>query len=354
MSPTSIVRTILSSLCLCLAASCSFALSAAAEEPLTIATYGGEFAKAWREAIAEPFTRETGIAVRIFESPLPAGSVEQADDHPDFNIAIEGGYQAYRASAAGKVEELSADDFPNLKDVPPGILVHAPSGKLAGIPVNFEYLGIAYNKELAKAEDFSSWRALGDPKWRGKISMSRAPFVAAYDLTLFALLNGGDAKNIEPGIPMVREVAKNVVAVYSSMASLEAQLGRGEVVAAPFYSGNVALLKQAGVANIDMTEPKEGGLLLPYLLVVPKGAKNLEATKKLLNAILSPDYQARLVRTGAWPVNAKVSLSADGEKLLGGTLAEAIAKNHTADWGAVASNLSDRTRLIEKVIDEAR
>jgi putative spermidine/putrescine transport system substrate-binding protein len=328
--------------------------TAASQETVTIATYGGDFATAWRETVAEPFEKETGIKVEIFEAPSPASAVEAAGGKPTFQLAIMGGYLAHRLAAAGKVEELDISDIPNLAALPEKYLVKSPSGKLAGIPVNFEYYGIAYNTDEAKASDFSSWNSLLEPKWKDKVSLSRASFVAAYDLTLFSLLNGGSEENIEPGVGKVKELAANALSVYTSMSNLEGQLGRGEVVAAPFYSGNVALLKQAGVKNIDIVRPKEGGLLLPYLLVIPKGATNLEATKKVLNAILTPEYQLGFVRTGAWPINPETKLSPESEALLGGTLQDAMDNTLTADWGTVAANLADRTRMVEEILANAK
>ncbi|WP_342643648.1 extracellular solute-binding protein [Rhodoligotrophos ferricapiens] len=325
-----------------------------AQESVTIATYGGDFAKSWRETVAEPFEKSTEIKTEIFETPSPASAVESSQGRPTFQLAITAGYSANRLAAAGKVEELDPKDIPNLAKIPPEYLVKAPSGRLAGIPVNFEYLGIAYNTDMAKPSDFSSWNNLLDPKWKDQISMSRASYVAAYDLTLYSILNGGNAANIEPGLPKIKELASNVLSVYTSMSNLEAQLGRGEVVAAPFYSGNVALLKLAGVKNIDMVRPKEGGLLLPYLLVIPKGASNLDATKKLLNEILTPDYQRGFVKTGAWPVNPEAELSSEDQKLLGGTLKDVMANTLTADWGEVAKNLPERTRMVEEIIQTAK
>ncbi len=106
--------------------------------------------------------------------------------------------------------------------------------------------------------------------------------LAAYDLTLFAKLGGGDAAHVEPGYKFIRKLAADARSVYSSMATFESELSRGEVVAAPFYSAEITMQKRAGAPSIAFTVPKEGGLMLPYLLVLPAGApRSAEALRFL-------------------------------------------------------------------------
>lgn len=326
---------------------------APAEEKVTIASYGGNTSELWKEAVATPFQNETGIATRIFESPLPASAVSSAAGQPQFQLAVIAAYSVPELVKAGKVEELAPDDVPNIRNIPENYWVKSPDGKLVGIPVYQGYYGIAYNTDLAKASDFSSWNSLADPKWKGQISVSRGPFVAAYDLTLFAKLSGGTEADVKPGIPMLKSVMSNVSGVYTSMASLQAQLGRGEIVAAPFYSTQITQMRRSGVTNVDITIPKEGGLLLPYLLVIPKGATNVESAKKLLNEILTPPYQQRLAQGGVWPMNPSAKLPPELEKEMGSTLEEALSRNFAADWWTVGSDHANRTRMVEEIISGA-
>jgi putative spermidine/putrescine transport system substrate-binding protein len=328
------------------------AVSAQTQTPVVISSYAGESAKFWKTAVAEPFAAETGIPTEIFESPLPSASVINARGQPQFSAAIVAAYQI--PNLENFIEELSLDDVPNLKDIPEKYWVRTGGGRLAGVPVNFSYLGIAYNTELARPEDFPSWRSLTEAKWKDRISISRPAFVAAYDLTLYAKISGGNENNIEPGIPLLEGIARNALNVYTSMASVQAQLGRGEIAATPFYSGQVSLLRTAGVKNIAMMTPKEGGLLLPYVLVIPKGARNLDNAKRLLNAVITPDYQVRLAAGANWPINPNAKLTPELEELLGGSLADAMARNYAPDWHAVGKANPERSRLVEEIIEKVR
>jgi len=328
------------------------AATAQSQPPLVIASYAGESARLWQQAVAEPFTKETGMPTSIFESPLPSASVASAQGQPQFHAAIIGAYQV--PNIESQIEQLTPDDVPNIKEIPEKYWVRTSSGKLAGVPIYFSYLGIAYNTDLAKAADFTSWNDLAARKWKDRISISRPVFVAAYDLTLYAKLAGGDENDIKPGIDLLSRIAGNALNVYTSMASVQAQLGRGEVVATPFYSTQIILLRRAGVTNVDLTTPKEGGLLLSYLLVIPKGAKNLEGAKKLLNAAIRPDYQLRLADGGVWPINPNTKLTPELEKQMGGTLQDAMARNYAPNWYTVGKANPERTRLVEDIIEKAR
>jgi putative spermidine/putrescine transport system substrate-binding protein len=335
-------------------AALAIAGTARAEDKLIIASYGGTTGELWKQTVAEPFQKQTGIPTEIFESPLPASSVASAGGSPQFHLAVIAGYQVPALVKAGKVETLDPARIPNLKNIPEKYWLKTPDGKLEGIPVYQSFYGIAYNKDMAKASDFNSWESLANPKWKGLISVSRAPFVAAYDLTLFTKLAGGDGSNIDPGVPLLKKILPNVTAAYSSMASLLSQLGRGEVVAAPFYSTQITQLKKSGVTNVDITIPKEGGLLLPYFLVIPKGAANVEASYRLLNEILTPAYQQQLATGAVWPVNPSAKLPPALEKEMGATLDEALARNFAADWWAVGSAQAERTRRVEDLLSEIR
>ncbi|WP_342643638.1 ABC transporter substrate-binding protein [Rhodoligotrophos ferricapiens] len=327
-------------------------MPARAEDPVTIAVYAGVAADHWRKGVAEPFEAETGIPARIYDPTIPAAAIAASAGQPDFQLGLVPGYSVADLIEKGKLEPIDPAHLPNLKAIPERLVPKAPDGKFYAVPVYFSFLGIAYNTDLAKAEDFKSWKSLVDPKWKGKFAIGTAPFIAAYDLTLFALLNGGNEKDITPGIPMLKEVIANAGTVYTSMATLEAQLSRGEVVFAPFYANQIILQQRAGVKNIDIVRPDEGGLILPYYLVIPKGANNVANAEKLLNAILTPPYQGRLSEGGNWPVNPETKLPPELARELGGSTDEALANNFQPDWYVVGTLRTDRTHEVQDLMGQ--
>lgn len=332
------------------AAIVSLSLGVNAQE-ITMATWGGGVGTAWKQAFAEPFTEETGINARIVEVPTPEAQIRAQKDDPQFNAAISSFFEAAQMYSDGLLEDFDLEDFPALKDVPEEYLLKTSDGRLIGVSTYFTYYGIAVNIDMANADDFSSWKNLADSKWKDRLAITRPIYSAAYDLTMFSVAEGGSEKDIEKGIPLFRALAENSLAMYSSMAQMNQLLQRGEVVAAPYYSTRIWQMKQEGMTNVDMVIPEEGALMLPYLVVVPKGAKDRDAYMEWLNYVAQPSGQEKIADiAGYLPLNSTAKLSSEAEEILGGTLAETIEHLYQPDWEYIAKHRKERMELVEKIM----
>jgi putative spermidine/putrescine transport system substrate-binding protein len=322
------------------------AAQAQSESTLTVAVYPGVTEEMW-SAILARFTAETGIKARTFAPPLPAASVALAGGHPSFDVALIASYAEASLQDRGAIEPLSPEKMVAMSNVPQLYWPRNSDGTLMGVPLYFSIYGIAYNTDLATAADFSSWNNLLDSKWNDQISMNRPTMLAAYDLTLFS--------NVEPGFKFLEKIAANAHSVYSSMATFESELARGEVAAAPFYSAEIKLQKRKGAPTLGFTVPKEGGLMLSYLLVVPKGTTHMTEAVRFMNWMLEPEAQLQLaVGAGVWPMNSHVVLPATLEMELGGSVSEVMAHNYYPDWYVIGSAMNERTRRIESMIQKTK
>jgi putative spermidine/putrescine transport system substrate-binding protein len=320
-----------------------------------IAVYAGQDVKLWDRVVAQPFNKDAPFRVEIFESPMPAVAVAQSGGTPPFNAALMNSAQAYDLHLKGLLTELTEADVPAIKAIPRPLWPTTKSGGILGIPVHFSLYVLAYNNELAKASDFGTWSALVDKRWNKLVSLTRPAILARNDLTLFSKIFGGSDVNVEPGYEFIGKLVSNALNVYTSMASLMSQMGRGEVVAAPFFYDEVMHLHHQGVKNIDFVIPKEGALVIPYLVAIPKGAKDTDEAKKLLNALVEPKYQVPfLTESGLLPTNPDVPLAPENEKALGGKLDVILSRNVSADWEVVAANLEARTRKVEEIINKSK
>jgi putative spermidine/putrescine transport system substrate-binding protein len=326
----------------------------AQSDMLTVAVYPGATEQLW-DSLVEAFSDATGVKARIFAPPLPAASVAQAAGHPSFDAALVASYAAPGLMNQGLLEPLTPDSLPAIHDVPEAYWPRSPDKSLMGAPIYFSIYGIAYNTDLASASDFQSWNGLLDPKWQGQIPLNRPTMLAAYDLTLFAKLNGGDSANVEPGYAFIQKLAAHAHSVYSSMSTFESELARGEVTAAPFYSAEIALQKRLGAPTLGFTVPKEGGLMLSYLLVVPKGAAHSAEAEKFMNWVMEPQAQLKLAAdAGVWPMNSHFVLPPALATELGGNVTDVMAHNYYPDWYAVGTALPERTHHIEELIQKIK
>ena len=116
----------------------------------------------------EAFTKKTGIAVKT-SAASPAQLFErlkaEGDKTPaDVLITVDAGnlWNAARAGLLGKVDspEIQANIPAHLRD---------PESRWVGLTVRART--IMYNTKKVKPEELSTYEALGDPKWKGRLCL---------------------------------------------------------------------------------------------------------------------------------------------------------------------------------------
>jgi putative spermidine/putrescine transport system substrate-binding protein len=346
------LAVVLLSVAACLAASTTWAQAPGAEGGITMGAYGGGPGDVWRR-VAKTFTDETKIPARVVDWVDIQPVIRSQAANPQYNVGLGNYIDAYRLAKDGLLETFTADELPGLKNAPPSMILKTADGRIVGAPVYFQYYGIAYNKDLAKASDFESWESLADPKWRGKLALTRFIWSATYDLTLYAKLHGGDETNIAPGIPLLKGIAANAVTVYSSMAQMNGLLSRGEVAAVPYYSAR--FWGAAALPGVGFELPKEGGLMLPYMLVVAKGGKDRAAALAWLNYALTAEPQEMILEaTGYIPFNQTVTLTDVQTKQLGMPVADLLKRLYAPDWTVIADKQQERVNMVEQLLSQLK
>jgi len=166
--------------------------SASAQE-LTMAVWGGGGANTWREAFIKQFNPGNGSTIKMVEVPNPAGALRSPAAAGQYNLALVTYFEAIALSNAGLIESFDDRQLPGIADVDPKYLTKDKAGRHVGLPVYFTYYGIAYNTDLAKGEDFSSWQGLADPKWKGKICSRPGTHVYNTSLVATMIAHKGEA-----------------------------------------------------------------------------------------------------------------------------------------------------------------
>ena len=342
--------TIRRELCAILAAAAMTSFGAQAQD-ITMATFGGGVEKTWEGAFAEPFARSDGVKVKIVAVPSPEAQLRNPAARGQYNAALVTYPQAANLLKDGLIETFTASELPMTEQTNPKYLMKAKDGKLAGASPYFMYYAIAFNTDQAKKADFKSWADLADPKWKGRLALTRPIYLSSYDLPIMAIAQGGSETAIEPGVELLRRVAGNALTQYSSIAHMNGLLTRGEVAAGPYYSGRVWQMRREGADKVDMVIPKEGALMIPYIVVVPKGAKNREVVVKWLNFISRSEPQVRGLELGGYfPLNQNAVMPAALQKEMGYSLKELMPLLHQPDWAVISAADRERTNLIEQVV----
>lgn len=328
----------------------TFASTATAE--VIHATWGGGGARKLEEYVQKPFMEKTGVDARVTEVPNTAGAV-RSPTASQYNAVTVTFFEGVGLSGTDLLQGFTDEEIPEVKNLPPEVVIRNDEGLIVGIPTYFSYYGIVYNEDLADAEDFQSWKNLADPKWKGKLAITRPVYAAAYDLTMYAHAAGGDAANIEPGVDILKGLISNSLTTYTSLAHMNTLLGTGEVTAVPFYSTRVWQLQNEGQDNIKIAIPEEGGLMLAYAVVSPKGSGNREETAKYMNYLASAESQVSVsVHGGGIPTNNTAKLPQEYLDTLGTTREELMKKMYIPDWKTVWDNHEDRINMVEQMMSE--
>jgi putative spermidine/putrescine transport system substrate-binding protein len=336
-----------------------FALSlsgpARAEGKVVMTTYGGGTGKTWRDVFAASFTKDTGIPATVTDTLSPEGQIRAQAGNQQYNTAVMLISDAMNLQKDGLLETFDASELPQVKETPTQKLLRTPDGKYFAVAVYFTYYGIVVNTDLAKPSDFDSWKALSDPKWKGKLAVTRPAIAAGYDITAFSYATGGNESKIDGGVDLFRKFVSNTALTYTSPAHLNQLVSRGEVTAAPFYHSGVWRLLEGGATNLKLVLPKEGALMLPYVSIVPKGAKDRAALVKWLNYIAKADVQLGAVdASGYLPLAPDAVLSPEQEKKFGMPLSELVSKLFIPDWATVAKHRDERVNMVEKILASGR
>lgn len=322
---------------------------------LTMCVWGGGGALVWREAFVAAFTQATSMQVRVVEVPIPAGALRSPAAASQYNLGLVTYFEAIALAQAGLIETFAPGDLPNLAQMRPEYLPRNAQDRALGVPVYYTFYGIGYNRELAQAEDFSSWRNLADPRWRGKLSVTRPVYAAPYDLVIMAKAMGGDERNVAPGMPLLRAVVENSLTTYSSLAHMNTLLTRNEVAAVPYYASRVWSLQRQGVNQVDIVIPQEGALAQPYILVAPRGLRNREATLRFLNHVASAEPQGRAAAMDGWlPTNASAPSSPEFERIIRIPYAELTSKLYSPDWRVIVETNEQRVNDVEQMMAAVR
>jgi len=327
-----------------------------AADTIHMATWGGGVGKMWQAAFATPFTEATGIPVSITEVVAPESQIRADGDRPQYQVGIVSIAEAILLRREGLIQDLDPADLPDLKDIPAAMLPRSDEGRLIGVVPYFQYVGIAVNTDLAPAVEFASWKSLANPKWKGKLAISRPAYSAMFDLTMMAIANGGSVKNIEPGLHDFAGYAGNAMTSYSSMAQMNQLLLRGEIVGGSYYSSRLWEMRKQGNLNLVLVIPKEGVFPMTYSVVVPKNVPLTPQLKQWLDYIATAAPQQRAYELSGYnPASTAAHLDPEKTKAeLGLSLEDLRTKMVPLDWSVLAAEQKARTAIAEKIFAESK
>ncbi|NJC67722.1 extracellular solute-binding protein [Planosporangium flavigriseum] len=261
--------------------------------PLVVASWGSTTTESMRKYLAEPFTKETGIEIKIVDAPgkYAAGVQSQSRagkiqwDILDAASAPD----AYALHAQGLLEPLPAD----LKQKLSKILV---DGAVKDFGYSYSALGYIVGCQEQRVASCPDAQQYFDAKaYPGRRQMiATSPMV---NLSLAELANGVAPKdlgtheiNMDRAFAKLKELKPDVKVWWQSSDQSQQTIRNGEVDLGILYSGRIYLLKEQGT---PVKPVWKGGLYNPGYMAVVKGSQHKDAAFRFLQWIAEhPEAQA--------------------------------------------------------------
>ncbi|MDX3809177.1 ABC transporter substrate-binding protein [Bosea thiooxidans] len=248
--------------------------------------------------IPSPFLSGEALTRAIAQRENPAISLFTLDQGPWLQGKEVGLWLTLDPKRAPNLENV----FKNYRD---------PDGKGSAL---FSYLlGLLYDESAIKAANveaptsfFDMWK----PEYKGRVTIPQ--FSSTFAFILLAetdrLLGGSLGGPFDKGFAKLRELRPNI-ASFVGPAGQYIQLFQQKEIWLTQGAHFTALQASRAGLPVVWKLPKEGAVAVAHYLGVPNNAPNLDETYKLIELMLSPEYQKQVAMIDFMgPVNGKTEL----------------------------------------------
>lgn len=288
-----LLAVFLSALPVSLPASAAAETEAAAPADVTINVYN------WGEYIANgtdgsmdvntEFTRRTGIRVNYttFDSNESLYS-KLAGGGADYDVIVPSDYMISKLIGKNMLAELDFGNLPNFENVDEQFRSpeYDPENKYS-VPYTWGLVGLFYNTDYVK-EEITSWSALWDDRYSGKILMFDNPrdsFGIAQKVLGYSL-NTTEETELQEAAALLKQ-QKPLVQAYV-MDQIFDKMEGAEAWLAPYYSGDAAILVENN-ENIRFIIPEEGTNYFVDALCIPVTSSRKAEAEAYINFLCSPE-----------------------------------------------------------------
>ena len=260
-----------------------------------------------QEPAIDAFTKKTGIQVRslggnsaeLFERLRAEGDKTPAD----VLITVDAG-NLWNAAHAGLLVPV---DSPELAASIPAHL-RDPENRWVGLTMRART--IMYNTKKVKAEELSTYEALGDPKWKGRLCLRTSSYVYNQSFLATMIKRHGEVKTeavVRGWVANAPILINGDTKILESIAAGQCDVG----LANTYYLGRI-LAKEPGfpVAVFWANQQTTGTHVNISGAGVTAHAKNRADAIKLLEFLASPEAQQMFADSNfEYPANPQASVN---------------------------------------------
>ncbi len=269
------------------------ATGAAAQEKVTIASWGGSYQKAQSEALFKPAAKNTGIVVTEetyggmsdVRLKVKAGAMT-------WDIVASGSGSASRAGAEGLLEPLDYDVIDVSNFYPTLKMKYCVGGDVFSTVFAWNTATYGDKGPQSWADFWDVEKFPGKRAYRGKVAGALEPALMADGVPpekVYEVLS--TEEGMERALNKIRELKPHIAVWWSSGAQHAQLMKDGEVDMTTGWNGRFDVAINDGAqAAYSFNQA-----LLDYdCFAIPKGAPNKETAMKFLAEISKAEYQANL------------------------------------------------------------
>lgn len=177
-----------------------------------------------------------------------------------------------------------------------------------------EYTGtIAFVVNTKKVTNVPrSFADLLKPEYKGKVSIDdpARSAQAQSGILAAAIANGGNEKNIQPGMDFFKKLVK--AGNFRALESNTSNIQKGEIAIGIIWDFNALNYKASlNMPELTVVIPSDGSVIMPYVAVINKYAPHPIAARALNDFLFSDEAQIMYAKGFARPIRTNIKLPAD-------------------------------------------
>ncbi|HEU0230019.1 MAG TPA: ABC transporter substrate-binding protein [Burkholderiaceae bacterium] len=307
---------------------------------LYIGMNGGDMERAFTQHVFPPFEKAHNVKVVVVPgtSADVLAKAQAYKAHPQMHVMFLDDGVMYRAISMGLCEKMNPS--PELSQLYP--TARMKDGMAAAVDMGLT--GVGYNTKMFKEKHWApptSWGDFANPKYKGKVVM-QSMSSSTYGLHAFLMFNrieGGSAKNVNPGFSKWNDtIGKNVLEYISNSSKISEMVQTGEAGIFPLTFTAIARLAKRG-QPVAFAVPKEGPVLLSVGECVIAHNTQPKLAQELARYLLTPKAQELALKySGNVPSNPNAKGGdADQQKYLD-DFKKALKHAVVLDWDVINKN----------------
>lgn len=214
--------------------------------------------------------------------------------------------------AQGMLEELNADNIPNMKYISPDVLAQAdydPDMKYS-VPYFMGAAGIAVNKSAVPSYE-KTWALFADTTYRDRMCMMDDMREVMGDALAYLgySVNTTDDTQLQEAYDLIQNQWKPNLTKFDAEGFAKSFATGEYVIAQGYAEAFFEEIPESRWDGYDFFIPEEGGPLYIDNMCIPKGARHKELAEQFINYITEPENYAQFLDRFHFP--ASVNAEAD-------------------------------------------